>query len=100
MYTALKNNYYYNNSVCKDYRRECTAKIYRKKKSAQKRNELEIKLISILLIIGNIVAFRQMSPSFDSFFGNLLKFTVIFSVSLITSTAFFKKIKTVLRGRR
>ena len=97
MYTAFKNSYYFDNSVCKDFHRECNTKIKSKKKSEKKRNELEIKLISILLIFGNILALREVKPSLNSLTGNFLKYTVIFSLGIMATTYIFKKLKAALQ---
>ncbi|MBQ4528676.1 MAG: hypothetical protein II998_11470 [Clostridia bacterium] len=95
MYNAVTKNQFYNSgSVCADnYCVSCErVKTKAKKMSAQKRNELEIKLICFLLVAGNILVMKKISPSFDTFFGYFLQATVGISFSLMLLKTLIRKV--------
>ena len=65
MYNAVTKNQFYNSeSICADnYSLSCErVKTKTKKMTAQKRNELEIKLICFLLVAGNILVIKEIIP--------------------------------------
>lgn len=94
MYNAVTKNPFYNSgSICTDnYSVSCErVKTKTKKMTAQKRNELEIKLICFLLVAGNILVMKKTSPAFDSFFGYFLQAMIGLSFAIITLKAIVKK---------
>ena len=94
MYNAVTKNQFYNSeSICADnYSLSCEkVKTKPQKMSAQKRNELEIKLICFLLVAGNILVIKEIIPAFDSFFGYFLQAMIGLSFAIITLKAIVKK---------
>lgn len=98
MYNAVTKNQFYNSvSICTDdYSASCErVKTKSKKMTAQKRNELEIRLICFLLIAGNILVMKKISPSFNTFFGCFLQAMIGLSFAIITLKAIVKKIHKI-----